>query len=152
MTTHQENKQESLSTDSEEQKVRDIAAYLGCNAGELVSEIMSLLHQAEHRGYQRGVKETVTGDTSDGYHTFNELYDYRKVYNALLFNEWSRQGLYDVHKSRKHSDGEQCFALAYSSTLSSTYHQRTRKPGRLWKLVTQQLREENNETMGNTKR
>ena len=43
---------------------------------------------------------------SDGYHTFNELYDYRKAYNAAFFNELAKQGLYDVHKSRLHSDGE----------------------------------------------
>ena len=28
------------------------------------------------------------GDLSDGYHTFNELYEFRKIYNAALFNEW----------------------------------------------------------------
>lgn len=48
-------------------------------------------------------------DTSDGYHTFAELYRYRAVYNALLFNEWARQGMYDVHKSVRHSDGSVCF-------------------------------------------
>ena len=46
------------------------------------------------------------GEVSDGYHTFNELYEYRMLYNAALFNEFAKQGLYDVHKSRKHSDGE----------------------------------------------
>ena len=46
------------------------------------------------------------GEFSDGYHTFNELYDYRKAYNAAFFNELAKQGLYDVHKSRLHSDGE----------------------------------------------
>ena len=45
------------------------------------------------------------GDFSDGYHTFNELYDYRKAYNAAFFNELAKQGLYDVHKSKLHSDG-----------------------------------------------
>jgi hypothetical protein len=45
------------------------------------------------------------GEISDGYHTFNELYEYRKLYNACLFNEWGKQNLYDVHKSRLHSDG-----------------------------------------------
>ncbi|MFC9432709.1 hypothetical protein [Nocardia sp. NPDC057030] len=45
------------------------------------------------------------GEMSDGYHTFNELYHHRMLYNALLFNEWARQGLYDVHKARCHSDG-----------------------------------------------
>ena len=46
------------------------------------------------------------GDVSDGYHTFNELYEYLVLYNAGLFNELAKQGLYDVHKSKRHSDGE----------------------------------------------
>lgn len=49
------------------------------------------------------------GEVSDGYHTFNELYEYRMLYNAALFNEFAKQGLYDVHKSKKHSDGEYPF-------------------------------------------
>lgn len=59
---------------------------------------------------------------SDGYHTFGELYEFRMMYNAVLFNLWAklddevlvREGLsthplYDVHKSWKHNDGEWCF-------------------------------------------
>jgi hypothetical protein len=46
------------------------------------------------------------GEFSDGYHTFNELYDYRKAYNAAFFNELAKHGLYDIHKSRLHSDGK----------------------------------------------
>jgi hypothetical protein len=57
--------------------------------------------------------EETTGDISDGYHTFKELYEFRKLYNALLFNEWYKQGLYDVHKSRLHYDGEPCFDGKY---------------------------------------
>lgn len=45
------------------------------------------------------------GNISDGYHTFNELYEYRLLYNASMFNELAKQGLYDVHKSKRHSDG-----------------------------------------------
>jgi hypothetical protein len=45
------------------------------------------------------------GHISDGYHTFNELYEYRLLYNAAMFNELAKQNLYDVHKSRRHSDG-----------------------------------------------
>lgn len=58
-------------------------------------------------------------DVSDGYHTFQELYDYRLLYNAAFFNElddykynWDDGGwisIYDVHKSKRHSDGEECF-------------------------------------------
>ena len=45
------------------------------------------------------------GNISDGYHTFNELYEYRLLYNASMFNEFAKQNLYDVHKSKLHSDG-----------------------------------------------
>lgn len=51
----------------------------------------------------------VTNDTSDGYHTFGELYQYRMLYNALAANEWATHGTYPVVKSWKHSDGEPCF-------------------------------------------
>lgn len=50
-----------------------------------------------------------TDNVSDGYHTFGELYEFRKVYNAALFNEWAKQNKYGVHKSKKHNDGEDCF-------------------------------------------
>ena len=50
-----------------------------------------------------------TGSISDGYHTFNELYDFRRAFNAALFNTWSKLGLYSVHKSKRHYDGELCF-------------------------------------------
>jgi hypothetical protein len=65
------------------------------------------------------------GELSDGYHTYNELYDFRKMFNAALFNEWGRDRVqhphwwkegrpfysyqHDVHKSKKHHDGELCF-------------------------------------------
>ena len=49
------------------------------------------------------------GSISDGYHTFDELYEFRMVYNAALFNEWYEQNKYETHKSKKHYDGEECF-------------------------------------------
>lgn len=68
----------------------------------------------------------ITENTSDGFHTFKELYEFRKIYNAVLFNEWAKQEnvnpkwanednqpvtipKYDVHKSWRHNDGELCF-------------------------------------------
>ena len=53
----------------------------------------------------------ITENTSDGYHTFKELYEFRKAYNVALFNEWGKFDIpyYDVHKSWKHNDGELCF-------------------------------------------
>lgn len=62
---------------------------------------------------------------SDGYHSFDELYQFRLQYQAALFNVWAKldkdlldDGIiesafdevgYDVHKSWKHNDGEYCF-------------------------------------------
>ncbi|WP_336513387.1 hypothetical protein [Mycobacteroides franklinii] len=57
----------------------------------------------------RPIAQEITSETSDGHHTFAELYHYRMLYNALLFNEWAAQGRYGVHKSKRHSDGEECF-------------------------------------------
>lgn len=51
----------------------------------------------------------VTGSTSDGYHTFDELYEYRLLYNAALFNSWFKSGEVSVAKSWRHSDGEEIF-------------------------------------------
>lgn len=48
------------------------------------------------------------GNVSDGYHTFNELYKYRMLYNAAFFNELAK-GDIKVCKSYKHYDGEECF-------------------------------------------
>lgn len=47
----------------------------------------------------------VTGDTSDGYHTFNELYEHRHLlFMNMLYLVW-QQGHRNVWKSLKHSDG-----------------------------------------------
>ena len=58
------------------------------------------------------------GEITDGYHSFNELYYYRTLYNAAFFNslahydDWTDGSWdveFDVHKSKKHSAGEECF-------------------------------------------
>ena len=46
------------------------------------------------------------GEVSDGYHTFNELYYYRMLYNAAFFNLLPK---WWVHKSKRHHTGEECF-------------------------------------------
>lgn len=43
----------------------------------------------------------ITGDTSDGYHTFNELYHHRAVLFSVICND--RPGI--AWKSKKHHDG-----------------------------------------------
>ena len=38
-----------------------------------------------------------------------ELYQFRLLYNAHLFNEWAENGKYEVYKSKKHDTGDVCF-------------------------------------------
>lgn len=73
---------------------------------EMVENINVWFQQAKQMEKEQN---NVTENTSDGYHTFKELYDFRMVYNAALFNEWALQSKYEVHKSWKHNGGELCF-------------------------------------------
>lgn len=56
------------------------------------NSIAEILDELERRG-------SITGDTSDGYHTFNELYEHRHTMFAFICRD------YDGWKSRLHSDG-----------------------------------------------
>ena len=33
-----------------------------------------------------------------------ELYTFRRLYNAMLFNEWAKTNKFNVHKSMRHSN------------------------------------------------
>ena len=44
----------------------------------------------------------------DEYHTMDELYHYRMLYNAMCANLFASHGG-DVHKSWRHADGKLCF-------------------------------------------
>lgn len=46
----------------------------------------------------------VTENTSDGYHTFKELYEHRNLLYALLATELHNKSKIYVWKSRKHND------------------------------------------------
>jgi hypothetical protein len=86
----------------------DIPEKTHFDVDEIINAIIRILEQESDlvTSYQKEISE----DTSDGYHTFKELYEFRKVYNAALFNEWTKlYSDYDVHKSWKHNDGELCF-------------------------------------------
>jgi hypothetical protein len=66
--------------------------------------------------WKREVEVEVTGSTSDGFHTFDELYEFRMLYHAAFVNALA-QHAHDTQfgdgqrtvKSMKHSDGELCF-------------------------------------------
>ena len=81
--------------------------------------IMNVLDHAKNKPEDEGIMRYVIGyivlglddigEMSDGYHSFNELYDFRLLYNAALFNEWADSDKYHVVKSKRHSDGKECF-------------------------------------------
>lgn len=82
-----------LATEEEKQKLFDAIKAKGYKWNEETKSLEKLKDTEDK------------GNISDGYHTFNELYEYRLLYNASMFNELAKQGLYDVHKSKLHSDG-----------------------------------------------
>lgn len=81
----------------------------------------TLVMPALSRGDQRPEVEIAlpdSGAVSDGWHTFNELYHYRMLYNAAFCNslklasgspESGEPCWFGVCKSWRHSDGELCF-------------------------------------------
>jgi len=70
----------------------------------------------------------VTGDTSDGYHTFNELYEHRHALFAALLRCYPTE----AWKSKKHDDGTMFdgwfIAGIHTPDGNATYH----IPMRLW--------------------
>lgn len=80
-----------------------------CGDGANICKIEKVVQQTES-----------LGQLSDGYHTFDELYEFRKLYNAALFNEWFKQGKYNVVKSKNHSDGEPCFGGGWFVVYATT--------------------------------
>lgn len=74
-----------------------------------IDHIISVLKDSVSFYYPETKPEILKGEISDGYHTFNELYRYRMLYNAAFFNALAKQGSIKMCKSRKHSDGEKCF-------------------------------------------
>lgn len=58
-------------------------------------------------GYNAAVKD-IDGTTSDGYHTFDELYYYRMLYNAAFVNS-CKDSTVNCCKSKRHHNGELCF-------------------------------------------
>ena len=105
-------------------EIRCYPTWFGKKQSEWCNKIMTIIfvtqdyyRMSEDKGEYFWVDEMIEGlveeedvkdmgEVSDGYHTFNELYEYRLLYNASMFNELAKQNLYDVHKSKRHSDGE----------------------------------------------
>lgn len=84
---------------------------------EIIQKLIALIHLYYGEGVdaerdkclewlEKQVEPEDKGEISDGYHTFNELYYYRMLYNAAFFNSLPKAW---VHKSKKHHDGEECF-------------------------------------------
>lgn len=91
--------------ESEDEKIRkEIINYFQCQSEE--EPTRKEIHNKWIAWLEKQGEPQDKGEISDGYHTFNELYNYRMLYNASFFNllpkEW-------VHKSKKHHNGEECF-------------------------------------------
>lgn len=69
-------------------------------------------------------------DLNNQHDLIQELYEFRLLYNALLFNQWNKHNEYEVYKSKRHSDGELCFdgewfvvvAILPDGQITNHYH------------------------------
>jgi len=68
-----------------------VSDHFVCFPDDLLADAISLLREQEH----------VTGETSDGYHTFNELYHHRAVLFSVIVANYPDR----AWKSKKHHDG-----------------------------------------------
>ena len=85
-------------SDSTGLEVGEAGAELGA-AESILDSFDDIIDSLQH-------EEADMGEVSDGYHTFNELYYYRMLYNAAFFNLLPKGW---VHKSKRHHTGEECF-------------------------------------------
>lgn len=102
-------------------------------------------------GYEM-ICRSIGGQTSDGHHTFDELYRFRLLYNAALFNEWEKVQGYGVHKSWRHSDGEPCFGGGWFVVMATlpTGQISNHYPAEAWTLFEIEERDRAGEWDGHT--
>ena len=67
--------------------------------------LRALLDAADERDRLAAELAELRGNPRDEYHTMEELYEYRMLYNALAANAMPDRAV----KSWRHSDGEPCF-------------------------------------------
>lgn len=91
--------------DTVQDKANELYPYVMSETNE--STVLAL-RSAFRAGAEWQQEQPAGKDTSDGHHTFEELYLYRMLYNAHAAQGWKAEG-YDVVKSWYHSDGELCF-------------------------------------------
>ena len=72
----------------------------------MLQEIKDLRQQLTERNQEMSDTPDMAG--GDEYHTLEELYEYRMLYNAHAAQGWLSAGI-PVTKSWHHSDGEECF-------------------------------------------
>lgn len=101
----------------------------------LIQDLLSLVEQLQGQrdkaleSRSRLELQLEDGELSDGYHTHNELYEYRLLYNAHAARGWLAAG-YPVSRSKRHDDGEECFgggwfvvaATLTTGQVSNHYH------------------------------
>lgn len=71
---------------------------------------------------QNKLNKKYTENIRDKYHSMGELYEFRKVLNANLFNEWHKSKTNNCYKSYRHSDGKLCFGGGWFIVIANTQY------------------------------
>lgn len=96
--------------------------YIECNCNFGSANEVWYFKEQELQKTRERLEKKINGETSDGYHTFNELYEHRFILANALFNSDKERCL----KSKKHSDGtmfDNYFIVGINTAQGwATYH------------------------------
>ena len=99
-------KREELKENCLKESATEIIYASGWGIHESATNLLECAYRMGWEGADKHPNYTDIENFSDGYHTFKELYEYRLLYNAALFNEFAKNKNIPVCKSFRHSDGE----------------------------------------------
>ena len=102
--------------------IRTLEGVMEANPGDyIIKGVQGEFYPCKPDNFAATYEVPTNNETAaDEHHSVQELYDYRMAYNSLLFNQWARDGKYEVHKSWRHGDGEKCFGGGWFIVSATT--------------------------------
>ena len=118
----QERVVQCVSREELAQELENVHEFIGSKLTEYQNEVVLASISAIRKQHKPNSETVLMGETSDGYHTFNELYHHRAVLFSVIVRLYHSQ----AWKAKKHDDGtmfEGMFIVGMETpTGQATYH------------------------------
>ena len=75
---------------------------------DAMTRVKNFVLELDNEDIMKG-KDKITGETSDGYHTFNELYPFISCITPVYLMSGQKQDKFKGSQEQKHADAELCF-------------------------------------------